>query len=244
MKNALLSLLLLLGFLATSCRTSALLNASFESETIGSRPTRNIPGAPEGDEINFPPDLAESMSIIASSTAGEKALQFSMNYVTDPSAHNSQWLSFRGIATNLTQPLYFYYTATQPVTFGELTIDVSDGRGGLMARMHIRNDGHVFLSNNFFGSVLEVGTIPLETSHTVVFAVNVRSGTYNLVIFKRGGNLTVNNHPFFRTGESPPDPLDFANPAYPTIAFHHSFGRAPQIKYIIESVSISKKRPE
>ncbi len=244
MKTALFSLLLLLGFVSTSCRTSALLNASFESEAIGSRPTRNIPGAPSGDEINFPPDLAESMRIIASSIAGAKALQFSMDYVTDPSAHNSQWLSFRGSETNLIQPLYFYYTAIQPVTFGELVVDLSDGRGGLMARMLIRNDGRVFLSNDYFGSELEVGTLPLGMSHSVIFTVNVRSGTYNLVILKRGGNLTVNNHPFFRTGESPPDPLTFANPAYPTIAFHHSFGRAPHIKYIFESVNISKKQPE
>lgn len=244
MKNGFYFLLLLLGFLASSCRTSALLTANFESETIGSRPTRDIPGAPEGDEINYPADLAASMSVIASSTAGEKALEFSMNYVTDPSAHTYQWLSFRGIGTDLTQLVYFYYTAVQPEPFGELTVDLTDGAGGVMARMTIQGSGNVLLNNDYFGDDQNIGTISLGTSHFVLFTVNVRAGTYNLSIIKRGGNITVNNHPFFRTGNLPPDPLSFANPAHPTISFHHSTGGSPYIKYIFDNVNISKRLPE
>lgn len=145
MKNILLLTLISVCFF--SCSTSALLTANFESETIGALPAQNIPGAPSGDEITYSTQLEPRIKVVASTSPGEKAVEFSQNTAPGLTSSN-QFLGFRGISTNLTQPLYFLYTARQSGTFNALIVDLSDGSGALLARMYIRNTGDVSLVNN------------------------------------------------------------------------------------------------
>ncbi|WP_207506535.1 hypothetical protein [Telluribacter humicola] len=237
MKRDLPLLLLLVGMM-TSCRSSLLLKSDFESQTIGSLPEKNIPGEPSGDSILYTREQQPRIRVVASSSASEKALEFNTASAPGLTAHN-QWLSFKGVRTNLTQPIYFYYTRIQTGTFDRLMVDIDDGSATTMARMHIERSGRVILVTSFpSGETYEVGTIPPGTMHTIIFTVNVRAGKYNLTIIKSGGNLTATDRPLINS-----DLLSYANPARPSIHFRYSDTEFSGNKYVLENVYISKKRP-
>ena len=106
MKNYQLVAILLLTCLLTSCKTTAVLTETFESDVVGGLPVMNIPGAPTGDQVVYEPVLTPRIKVTTSNnSAGQKALTFSQAAASGLTAHN-QFLSFRGISSDFTQPLW------------------------------------------------------------------------------------------------------------------------------------------
>lgn len=238
MKNYKLVAILLFSCVLTSCKTTAILTETFESEVIGGLPVMNIPGAPSGDQVIYEPVLVPRIKVTASSnSAGQKALTFSQAVTTGLTAHN-QFLSFIGISTNFTQPLWFFYTATIFGDGADLMMDITDGSAGLIARMYISNSGDVSLVRNLPGTTDIIGNIALGTIHTVIVALDMNKKTYNLSIIKTGGNIIVKDRPILID-----NPLAYANPAHPQISFRFDASNFETRKYVIESVNISRKQP-
>ncbi|MCF0054156.1 hypothetical protein [Dyadobacter sp. CY356] len=78
MKNYKLVAILLLACAITSCKTTAVLTETFESDVVGSLPIKDIPGDPVGDEVIYETVLNPRLRITTSANnAGEKALTFS-----------------------------------------------------------------------------------------------------------------------------------------------------------------------
>jgi len=240
MKPAFTLLTALLGVaLFSSCKTTRVLNATFESDVIGSPPAKNPAGEPAGDSVTYSGPLQPRLRVQASATAGQKVLQFGQNSASGLTAHN-EWVTFQGISANFAQPLWFYYTATLRGSGGGMTIDVSDGTAKVIARMTISSNGQVSLvRNSSFLDKEVVGTIPLDVAHTVVFSVNMSKSTYNLTIIKSGGNLTATDKPVI-LGSG----LEYSNPARPSISFRYDDGDSDGRRYLLESVTISRKKPD
>ncbi|WP_159467126.1 hypothetical protein [Dyadobacter sp. 3J3] len=239
MKNTHLYAFLLLALTVTSCKTSAILTDTFESDVMGTMPIKNIPGSPVGDEVVYEAVLNPRLRITTSNnSAGQKALTFSQAPAPGLDAHN-QFLSFRGVSSDFTEPLWFSFIGTLSGTGSDLMIDIADGSAGLIARMYFRNNGNVELDRSLAGTPAElIGNIPPGTIHTIILTLDMNKSSYNLTIFKTVGNILVKDHPLLLG-----NPLSYANPAHPQISFRFDENNYDDRKYVIESVSISRKKP-
>lgn len=238
-KPATIGASILLCAALVSCKTSKILSANFESDAVGSPPATNLPGDPAGDVIQFDPGLTPQLAVVNSATAGEKALNFRNMTVAIPSGHN-RWLNFRGISTNLVETLWFVYNAKNTSATSNVLIDVSDGSGHLMARMRIQSSGDVGLATNILDNYSNVIGNVGSGSHTIIFTVMPSTLKYNVSIYPSSGPvITAENKPMITENA-----LEFANPAHPSVSFQHeSTSGSGGHQYIIESVSISRKKP-
>lgn len=222
-----------------SCKSSKILSATFESDAINNPPATNLPGDPTGDVIEYNPAIAPQLSVQNSATAGEKALHFINAPIVGEVSGHHRWLGFKGVGTNLVKTVWFTHTAKNINPSGDLLIDVSDGHGYLMARMRIKANGEVGLAKNILDPYTDViGTLS-PNGHTIVFTTTPSDLKYNVTIFQTsGGAITATDKPMITENA-----LMFANPAHPSISFQHSENPNVNHKYIIESVSISRKKP-
>ena len=228
-------LLLVAGCCLTGCKTTAILSANFESNTVGALPPKNLPGEPAGDEMTFSSELEPRIRIVAS--GANKALSFTQVSASGLTAHN-QWLGFKGISTNFVEPMWFYFTAKHSGLGGKITIDITDGAAAIIGRFFISQSGDVSIVRNV-ATVEEqhAGNIPPDESHTFVVALNMSRSAYNLIIYKSSGNITVEDIPVANSA------LSYANPANPTISLRYDDGSSSDRKFVMEAVTISRKQP-
>lgn len=220
-----------------SCKSSRILYANFENDAVGGPPATDLAGEPAGDMIQYNPGLVSQLVVQQSGTGNERALNF-RNTTVALNAHN-RWVSFRGVSTNLVNTLWFVYTATNTSPSGNVLIDLADGGGHLIARMRIRPNGEVALARNMLDTYTDnIGNVGTGL-HTVIFTVMPGDLKYNVTIFpKTGQAFTAEAKPMITENT-----LEFANPARPTISFSHESMSNGDHHYLIESVSISKKKP-
>ncbi|MGC3944405.1 MAG: hypothetical protein QM762_07795 [Chryseolinea sp.] len=65
-----------LSIVSTSCKTTTLLNATFEEDAVGSSPNKTLPGDPAGDELLYVTEMEPRLKVQNSPIAGSKALHF------------------------------------------------------------------------------------------------------------------------------------------------------------------------
>lgn len=230
--------ILLAGVFAFSCKTSTILRTNFNAEAVGATPAHNIPGSPDGDRIEFISELNPGLKI-REWDATSKALEFS--YVSTPgiSGHYN-WLTFKGISSNFAQTVWYIYSAKHEGNYGEVLTDLSAGSGGYIARMKIAASGQVSLIGRDWVRERVIGNIPPGTIHSVIFTVNIATSSYNLLITMPGRDrIQVMNEPTITA-----NPLDFPNPANPSIHFNFGQGSGQGNKYTVQSISITRKQPE
>lgn len=225
------------GWLTLSC--SKILDASFEADAVSNPPATDLPGSPAGDVIEFHAALEPQLEVQSSDISGSKALYFT-NFSSTLPPVSQRYLNFKGIATDLTETLWFTHTAENMGS--EMAIDVSDGHGHLIARMHIRFDGQVGLATTLADPYTDViGNIG-SGKYTVIFTTFPSTLKYNVSILKETGPaITAENRPMITENV-----LSFNNPAHPTLTFLH-YSLTPGVglgtTYAIGSVSISRKEP-
>jgi hypothetical protein len=233
MKNSVLAVIVFIAFLASSC--SELLTATFESDAINSPPATDLPGAPEGDAIQFNAAMSPQLKVQNSDISGAKALFYSNAAVDNPPPVASRWISFKGKGTDLTETIWFQHTGENMGS--SIFIDVSDGHLGLMARMRIKPDGEVAVSaalNDGYSDV--IGNL-VSGAHTIIFAAFTSTLKYNVTILQSAGpTITASNKPMITDNL-----LSFANPANPTLSFLQE--GSGSLTYAIGSVNISRKKP-
>jgi hypothetical protein len=229
---------LLSASLFTACKTTAILTAKFESETVGSLPTKNIPGDPAGDAIEYSTELQPRIKVTNSATAGQKAVTFTEINTPGLTAHN-QFLSFRGISTDFTQPMWFIFAGTHSGSGERLTIDITDGSAAMITRMFITDSGQLSMMTNFTGGEQVLGNIPAGVSHTFFVTLNLSTKKFNLTVLKSGGNITVSDRPVLLDNI-----LAYANPARPMLSFRWDDGASATRKYVLEEVMITRKKPD
>lgn len=229
---------LLLTTLFASCKTTAILTSKFEGETVGSLPAKNIPGDPAGDEITYSTELQPRIKVTASTHAGQKAVTFSEINTPGLTAHN-QFLGFKGISTDFTEPLWFFFNATHSGSGERIMIEIADGSAGVITRMYISQSGQLSLMTAFPGTEEVVGNIPPGVSHTILVSLNLSTRKFNLTVLKTGGNITLTDRAVLVDNI-----LAYANPARPSIYFRWEDGASADRKYVIEEVFITRKKPE
>jgi hypothetical protein len=233
-KIVILFFMAMVSFLGWSC--SRILNATFESDALNTVPATDLPGAPAGDVIDFHPAISTRLKVQNSTISGSKALHFIHDPIADPPPLSSQWLNFKGVGTDLTKTLWFVHTGQNNGV--NVSIDVSDGHGHLMARMLIQVNGEVALSENLGDNYSNVIGNVGSGKHTVIFTVFASTLKYNVSILKESGPaITAENLPMITT-----DPLAFNNPAHPMLSFLHN-DITNGNNYAIGSVYISRKEP-
>jgi hypothetical protein len=241
MKKLTFSLIVLASLLGWSCKSSKILEATFESDALYGMPAKNLPGDPSGDVIEYHAAIGPQLEVQNSTIAGSKALIFIFNAINDPNNPpplSQQWLGFRGIGTNLTETLWFTHTGQN--NGANVLIDVTDGHAHIIARMRISPNGDVGLANNLgdanYSNV--IGNVG-NNVHTIVFTVMASTLKYNVSIFPASGPvITAENKPMITD-----NPLYFNNPAHPTLSFFHQGLTPTGNSYAIGSVTISRKKP-
>ena len=225
----------LAALLSVSC--SKILTATFESDPVNGLPTKNLTGAPSGDVIEYHAAIEPRLTVQNSAVAGSKALHFTYNSIGDPPPLSAQWLSFRGIGTDLTNTLWFTYVGQNNGT--GVSIDASDGHGHLTARMRISENGDVGLAQNIGDNYSDVIGNVGSGIHTVVFTMFTSTLKYNVTILKdAGATITAENRAMITDNL-----LTFNNPAHPMLSFLHAGLVSDGSIYAIGSVSISRKEP-
>jgi hypothetical protein len=237
MKKLTLSLLVIVSLLGWSCKSSKILNATFEGDPVNGLPVKNLPGDPSGDAIDYHDAIQPRLKVQNSTIAGTKALNFTFNPINNPPILAAQWLSFKGIGTDLTETIWFTHTGKN--NGATVLIDVSDGHAHVIARMRISENGDVGLAQNIQDNYTNViGNVGTGV-HTVVFTVTTSNLKYNVTIFPESGTaITAENKPMITD-----NPLYFNNPAHPTLSFLHEGATPTGNAYAIGSVSISRKKP-
>jgi len=237
MKKFTLSLIMFAGLLGWSCESSKILNAIFKGDPVNGLPAKNLPGDPTGDAIKYHNAIQPRLKVQNSTIAGNKALHFIFNPITDPPNLSDLWLGFKGIGTDLTQTIWFTYTGKN--NGARVLIEVADGHATLIARMRISSNGDVGLAQNLLDDYTNIiGNVGTGV-HTVVFTVTTSNLKYNVTIFPESGTaITAENKPMLTD-----NPLYFHNPAHPMLSFMHQDPTAPGAYYAIGSVTISRKKP-
>ena len=233
MKISALSAIVIIVFVASSC--SELLTATFESDVINNPPATDLPGPPTGDVIQFNAAMSPQLQVQNSDISGDKALFYSNAIVDNPPPVASRWISFQAKETDLNQTIWFQHTGENMGS--SILIDVSDGHGGLMARMRIRPDGEVGLSTDLTDAYSDVIGQLASGAHNIVFTVFPSTLKYNVTILQPGGpTITASNKPMITE-----DVSSFANPAHPKLSFLQE--GSGTLTYAIGSVAISRKEP-
>lgn len=225
-----------------SCKTTTLLNATFEADAVGAHPATNLPGEPTGDVIQYAAPLATQLIIgnsLVPSSGTTKALYFT-NAPTTADAL-SLWASFKGTATDLTNPIWVYYNAKNTGAIVPVMIDITDGSVNLIARMRIDANGDISLARNitdiYTDLIGNIGTL----GHTIFFTLNFASLRYNVTVLKEQGASITALDKLMITQNA----LQFANPAHPSISYsYQNASRNVNQKYIIEDIHITKKIPD
>ncbi|HLA52785.1 MAG TPA: hypothetical protein VK618_05755, partial [Flavitalea sp.] len=169
MKTPFRNLLFILSsfIVMTSCKSSKILSATFESDAVNQPPAKNPAGNPPGDVIQYVNELKPQLRVQNSTTASEKAMHL-MNAPANVTVHN-RWINFRGINTDLVQTLWFTFTAKNTNPAGNVMIDISDGANSLIARMRIHSNGEVRLAKTMADDYTDlIGNVG-QNSHTVIF---------------------------------------------------------------------------
>ncbi|HEX6226695.1 MAG TPA: hypothetical protein VFZ52_19885 [Chryseolinea sp.] len=238
MKKLTLFLMITVSFLGWSCKSSKILTATFEGDPVDGLPAKNLPGDPAGDAIVYHDAIHPRLKVQNSTIAGSKALNFIFNAISNPAPPlSAQWLSFKGIGTDLTETLWFTHTGQN--NGATVLIDVTDGHAHIIARMRISPNGTVGLAQNLQDDYTnEIGSVGSGV-HTIVFTVTTSALKYNVTVFPAQGEaLTAEDLPMITT-----NPLHFSNPAHPMLSFFHKEPTPPGGSYTIGSVTITRKKP-
>lgn len=239
MKTRLLFLFLAL-LSATACTTTTILSAGFETQTIGNLPAQNLPGDPSGDSLRYRAVLEPRLRVQASATVGEKALHFTQVTPAGELTAFNQWLSFRGISTNFVEPLWFIWAGNlRNSGAADYTVYVTDGRGGIICGLIYGATGNISLLTSRGGAEV-IGTLPAEMRHTIIVSLSPATSRYNLTIFPSSGTRIEALNKTVFAGNM----LSYANPARPSIDMRFSDGNVNTNRFVIESVSITRKQPD
>ena len=103
MKKFTFSLIMLASLLGWSCKSSKILEATFEGDSVNGLPAKNLPGDPSGDAIGYHDDIQTRLKVQNSTISGSKALIYTFTPVTNPNnppTLSQQYLSFKGSSKN------------------------------------------------------------------------------------------------------------------------------------------------
>ncbi len=235
--------------LLSACRSTSLLTATFESDAVGALPSKVLPGPPTGDSVSYNAVIHPRLRVQPSTVSpGQKALVLSRATLgSDATAHN-QWLSFKGIRSNYTQTIWYYWTATLGPVGGNMIIDVNGIESLWVTRLKINPEGRISLVQDP-GSVnkdLFLGVLNQQRPHSVIITLNAMARTFNLLILgvnTETGRVERLNIPVL-AGTDPDRDLDFQRHS---IAFEYAIDDVsanPAATYVIESVNINRRRPD
>ncbi len=146
MKRIMYGLMLSGISLLSACRSTSLLTATFEADAIGALPGKVLPGPPTGDSLSYKAVIHPRLRVLASTASpGQKALVLSQATLgSDATAHN-QWLTFKGIRSDYTQTIWYYWTATLGPVGGNMVIDVNGIESLWVTRIKINPEGRISL---------------------------------------------------------------------------------------------------
>ncbi len=234
--------------LVSACRSTALLTATFEDDTIGALPSHALPGPPTGDSLKYDPVINPRLRVQPSTiTAGRKALVYSKASVGGGATAHNQWLTFNGIRSDYTQTIWYYWTAKLGSVGSSMIIDVNGTQSLWVARFKIDPAGRFILVRDIASEQGDevIATLNRQRAHSIIITLNAMARTYNLSIFgsNTGGAVQRLNVPvLFGTDPS----RDFDAQRH-SISFEYNVydgGVDPAVTYEIESVNINRRQPD
>lgn len=236
----------LLASLLCSCRSTFLLKEDFSGDIAGSRPIQNIPGGPSGDSVSYKPVLNPRLTVQSSTVTVGKALVFSETNIPGATAHN-QWLSFKGIVSDYTQPIWFYWTAKQRNSQTDLLIDIMGVQGLWVTRLKIRPNGQLVRIVDYATeqTVDVLGTLNPQQTHTIIISLQPTARKYNITVLGTLEGTTASGRTNLDVFAAPNPTAPMYSFQKPSIHFRYlDAAFSPTSAYIIEGVYITRKQPD
>lgn len=239
---------ILLTTLLPACKTTQILRETFSADVVGNQPLKNIPGDPAGDSVSYNSSVLGPRLSIAqldvTNKPDKKGLVFSEAAISGATAFN-QWLSFKGVAVDYTQPIWLSWSAKQRNARGDLLIDIMGAQGLWVGRFYIRQNGQLErVTNVATGSGSDVlGLLDPTKFHSVIISLQPAARKYNITIFGVAGQASVTRQNIAVLNEPNPN-AGMLSTGKPSISFRYqneSFSTSPA--YIFESVNITRKQP-
>lgn len=249
MKKQFILLAALIGIAVSysSCRSTFLLQEDFRGDVVGNRPIKSVPGDPAGDSVSYTSVLNPRLLIQASVVStGRKALVFSETSIPGATAFN-QWLSFKGIVSDYSQPIWFYWTAKQRSSQTDILIDIMGVQGLWVTRLKIRPNGQLVRVINFANeqSVDVLGTFNPQQAHTIIISLQPTARKYNITVFGLNGSATSGNRTNLDVFSAPNPTASMYSSARPSIHFRYMDAAfSPTPAYVFEGVYITRKQPD
>ncbi|WP_080240689.1 hypothetical protein [Spirosoma rigui] len=239
------ALSMLLVLCLASCKSTFLLKENFSGDSVGSDPIKNIPGDPAGDSVSYTSVLSPRLTVQSSTvTTGQKALVFSEASIPGATSFN-QWLSFKGIVSDYSQPIWFYWTAKQRASQSDILIDIMGVQGLWVTRFKIRHNGQLVRIIDYATeqTVDVLGTFDPQQVHTIIISLQPTARKYNITVFGlRESNSATRTNLNVLTQPNPSGPVfSFEKPSINFRYLDGGFSAASA--YILEGVYITRKKP-
>lgn len=249
MKKSVILLATLIGPIISlpSCRSTFLLKEDFQGDVVGNRPIKNVPGGPAGDSVSYTSVLNPRLVMQASAvSAGRKALVFSETSIPGATAFN-QWLSFKGIVSDYSQPIWFYWTAKQRSSQTDILIDIMGVQGLWVTRLKIRPNGQLVRIIDYATerTVDVLGTFNPQQAHTIIISLQPTARKYNITVFGLSGSASSGNRTNLDVFSAPNPTAPVYSFEKPSIHFRYmdaAFSAIPA--YVFEGVYITRKQPD
>ncbi|GAB2596783.1 hypothetical protein GCM10027190_51090 [Spirosoma areae] len=170
-----------------SCRPIYLLTNNFSGDVVSSPPLHNIPGSPVGDSVAYNYAIQDKLKI--SLDGSNKCLEYSDVPIRDSQiSGHLDWLSFRGVTTDLSKTITFTWTGKIDRGDNDLVVSISDGFANAIARLTVNKAGEIRICDSPSDYTYRelVGTINYGSYHTITVIVDPLKNTYTLGVVGAG----------------------------------------------------------
>lgn len=243
----LLPLLTILAFsmFLCGCSPTILLYDDFNSDPVGSVPTKDIPGSPAGDLVEYASNVGQRLKIISfEAVNSHKGLEFNSKQLDDGSFGNN-YLGFKGVQTgDFSKQIRCSLVGKFDNFRDELLLSISNNAGLEFSRIIVHADGTLVVAGTKDeqangGKVF--CTLQPNVNYLFSFTVDMKNKLFYIAIL---GDLTVNGQPKSNLNQKTTlinNPLeDVQEPITPTIAFQWHMA-ANQSKFTMTGIEIRQQ---
>lgn len=180
--------------LLVSCSPTYLLFNDFRTESVGTKPAKNIPGDPQGDAVEYISAIESRLAVVDfPQTSSEKGLAFSSKPVNLGSGNfSTSYLNFKGInTTDFSKKIQYSLVGKFDNFQDKLLVDFTNGQAGVFTRLQLNTDGSVVVTESFSATSLPPPICRLKPNviYFMTFTVDMAQNTCRIFI---SGDLTIN----------------------------------------------------
>lgn len=226
------------------CSPTVLLYDDFKSDPLGGIPTKDIPGSPTGDLVQYASNVGQRLKVVSfTAVSSGKGLEFNSKQLVD-GLYGNNYLNFRGIPTgNFSKQIRCSLVGKFDNFRDELLVSISDGAGLEFARFNFHADGMLLVAASQADQASGKGQVLCklkpDVSYFFNFTVDMKKKSLYVGIL---GDVTVDGQSKSNVNVKTTlinNPLEnVTGPITPTIAFQWAETAGNQSKFVMTGLEI------